>query len=85
MTASPPTETMIVSPLSDPITATGKIHHKATATAIRKVRPGNVAPGWENVAPHSEEAREGARAIVAGVARHNSVTRRAAWAPAVRG
>lgn len=35
--------------LRDLITATGKMRHRATATAIRMVQPENVVPGWVSV------------------------------------
>lgn len=38
----------IVNLQKDLTTATGKMRHRATATAIRKVHPENVVPEWES-------------------------------------
>jgi hypothetical protein len=47
-TVNHPTGLTIVNLQRDLTTATGKMRHKATATAIRKVHPENVVPEWES-------------------------------------
>ena len=47
-TVNHPTGPTIVNLQRDLTTATGKMRHRATATAIRKVHPENVVPEWES-------------------------------------
>lgn len=47
-TVNQPTGLTIVNLQRDLTTATGKMRHRATATAIRKVHPENVVPEWES-------------------------------------
>lgn len=85
-TANPPTGIIIVNRQRDLTIATGKMHHKETATAIRKVHPENVVPEWESV----RLLRGGVlellnKVIAAGEAPLCNGTIRPPWALAARG
>ena len=76
---------MIVNRQRDLTTATGKMRHRETVTAIRKVYPENVAPGWESVRLLREGVREVlSKVIAAGEVPLSNGTIRAPWAQAAR-
>ena len=84
--ANPPTGITIVNRQRDLTTATGKMRHRETVTAIRKVHPENVAPEWESV----RLLRGGVRvvlskAIAVGEAPLSNGTIKLPWARAARG
>lgn len=84
-TANPTTGTMIVNPQRDLTTATGKMRHRETATAIRKVHPENVAPGWASALLLREGVRELlSKVIEAGEVPLSIETIRAPWALAAK-
>jgi len=85
-TANPPTGIIIVNRQRDLTIATGKMHHKETATAIRKVHPENVVPEWESAQLLREGAREVlSKVIAAGEVPLSKGTIKLPWALAARG
>ena len=85
-TTNPPTGIIIVNRQRDLTTATGKMRHKETATAIRKVHPENVVPGWESARLLREGAREVlSKVIAAGEVPLSNGTINPQWVLAVRG